>query len=172
MADSARGMARSMQVTIFDSADGVMLRTFAGGYSPQVTKSLDGRIWFTSVDGISMIDPDHLPTNQLPPPVHVAQLTADGRTHDEQTIAAGVQLPPLTRNLQIDYTALSLVAPERMKFRYQLEGHDKEWQDVGTRRQAFYADLPPGDYRFRVIAANNSGVWNQTGASLRFSIAP
>jgi signal transduction histidine kinase len=77
-----------------------------------------------------------------------------------------------TRDLQIDYTALSLSAPEKMRFRYKLERHDIEWQDVGTRRQAFYNDLRPGRYRFRVIAANNSGVWNETGATLDFSIAP
>jgi signal transduction histidine kinase len=81
-------------------------------------------------------------------------------------------LPPLTRDLQIDYTALSLTAPEKMRFRYRLEGHDRAWREVGTRRQAFYTDLPPGDYRFNVIASNNDGVWNEQGASLDLSIAP
>ena len=82
------------------------------------------------------------------------------------------RLPALVRDLQIDYTALSLVAPEKNTFRVMLEGRDAEWQDVGTRRQAFYTDLGPGDYRFRVIASNNSGVWNDAGATLEFSIAP
>ena len=77
-------------------------------------------------------------------------------------------LPALVRDLQIDYTALSLVAPEKMRFRYKLEGCDRDWQDVGSRRQAFYTDLAPGNYRFRVIAANNSGVWNEAGAIARF----
>src|SRR5262245_58375682 len=83
-----------------------------------------------------------------------------------------LRLPPLTRSLQIDYTALSFVAPEEMQFRYMLEGRDTEWQSVGTRRQAFYDNLPPRQYRFRVIASNNDGAWNETGASLDFSIAP
>ena len=78
----------------------------------------------------------------------------------------------LTRDLEIDYTALSLVAPEKIRFRYKLEGYDGDWQDVGNRRQAFYTNLSPTNYRFRVIACNNSGVWNETGASLNFSIAP
>ena len=79
-----------------------------------------------------------------------------------------LRLPPLIRDLQIDYTALSLVAPEKMRFRYKLEGRDRDWQDVGTRRQAFYTDLPRARYRFRVMAANNSGVWNETGATVDF----
>ena len=83
-----------------------------------------------------------------------------------------MRLPPLIRDLQIDYTALSLVAPEKTFFRYMLEGYDRDWQDAGKRRQAFYNNLPPGTYRFRVMACNNSGVWNETGTFLDFSIAP
>jgi PAS domain S-box-containing protein len=84
----------------------------------------------------------------------------------------GLRLPALTRELEIDYTALSFVAPQKVRFRYKLEGHDSEWQDPGTRRQAFYSDLPPANYRFRVIASNNDGVWNEEGATLAFSVAP
>ncbi|HXR10039.1 MAG TPA: triple tyrosine motif-containing protein, partial [Candidatus Acidoferrales bacterium] len=80
--------------------------------------------------------------------------------------------PARVRDLEIDYTALSLVAPEKMKFRYQLEGYDRDWQDAGNRRQAFYTNLPPRNYRFRVRASNNSGMWNEAGAFLDFSIAP
>ena len=81
-------------------------------------------------------------------------------------------MPPLARNLQIDYTALSFVAPEKVRFRYKLEGLDSDWRDAGNRRQAFYNNLPPRKYRFRVIACNNSGVWNEQGAALDFAIAP
>src|SRR5262249_81117 len=82
------------------------------------------------------------------------------------------RLPPLVRNLTIDYTALSLVAPEKNRFRYKLEGHDPDWVDAGDRRQAFFNDLRPRTYRFRVMASNNSGVWNEAGASFEFSSAP
>jgi signal transduction histidine kinase len=135
--------------------------------------SSDGKVWFMSREGVSVIDPARLTINTLPPPVHIEQVIADRQTYD-RTSARGesLRLPPLTRDLQIDYTALSLVAPEKMQFRYQLEGYDRNWQDVGNRRQAFYANLPPREYRFRVIAANNSGVWNEAGASLAFSVAP
>jgi signal transduction histidine kinase len=81
-------------------------------------------------------------------------------------------LPPLVRDLEIDYTALSFVAPERVRFRYKLEGRDRDWQEAGNRRQAFYTDLSPRDYRFRVMACNNDGVWNEAGAFLDFAIAP
>ena len=111
--------------------------------------------------------------NALPPPVYIERVVADRNAYEAaSSVGQPMQLPPLVRDLQIDYTGLSLVAAERMRFRYQLEGHDAGWQDVGTRRQAFYNDLRPGSYRFRVIAANNSGVWNETGATLDFSIAP
>ena len=83
-----------------------------------------------------------------------------------------MRLPPLTRNLQIDYVGLSFVAPQKIRFRYRLDGRDDAWQEPGTRRQAFYNDLRPGTYRFHVIASNNDGVWNEEGASLEIVVAP
>jgi signal transduction histidine kinase len=87
-------------------------------------------------------------------------------------MSSNLRLPPLIRDLEIDYTALSLVAPEKIGFRVKLEGRDPDWKDVGNDRKAFYNDLPPRNYRFRVMACNNSGVWNEAGASFDFSIAP
>jgi signal transduction histidine kinase len=105
--------------------------------------------------------------------VHIEQIIADRKTYEMTSYEKGdLRLPPLVRDLEIDYTALSLVAPERNQFRYKLEGYDGDWQRVGARRQAFYTQLSPGNYRFRVVASNNSGVWNEKGASLDFSIAP
>ena len=138
-------------------------------YSPRVTKSADGKLWFVAGDGVSVVDPRHLPFNKLPPPVHIEQITADRKTYEPRS---NRRLPALTRDLEIDYTALSLVAPEKNRFKYKLEGYDRDWQDAGNRRQAFYSNLSPRNYRFRVIASNNSGVWNETGDSLEFSIAP
>ena len=164
---------RKINVTVFDSTDGVSGRADRGGYSPPVAKTADGKLWFVTGDGVSVIDPYHLHVNKLPPPVQVEQITADRKTYDASSDVSGhLRLPPLTRDLEIDYTALSLVAPEKNLFRYKLEGHERDWQEVGNRRQAFYNDLPPGNYRFRVIASNNSGVWNEQGAALDFSIAP
>ena len=164
---------RVIAATVFDGSDGVRVRGEATADSPQVAKSMDGKLWFAGYDGVRVVDPRHLPFNRLPPPVHVEQIIADRKTYDVTSDPNGqVRLPPLIRDLQIDYTALSLVAPEKMRFRYKLEGWDRDWEDVGTRRQAFYNNLPPRSYRFRVIASNNSGVWNETGAALDFSIAP
>jgi hypothetical protein len=113
--------------------------------------------------------PRHLPFNKLPPPVHIEQITADRKTYET---SSNLRLPPLVRDLEIDYTALSLVAPEKNRFRVKLEGRDPDWKDVGNERKAFYNDLPPRNYRFRVMACNNSGVWNEAGASFDFSIDP
>jgi len=116
-----------------------------------------------------MIDPNHLTRNALPPPVHVEGIIADRKNYSP---GKEVRLPPLTRDLEIDYTALSFVAPQRVRFRYRLEGRDAAWEEPGTRRQAFYTDLRPGRYQFRVIACNSDGVWNEAGATLDFSVEP
>jgi ligand-binding sensor domain-containing protein len=163
----------TIHATVFDSSDGVRSLLKFLGFSPVVAKTSDGKLWFLPMDGVSVIDPHHLAFNKLPPPVHVEQVIADRKTYEASSSANGqLHLPPRIRDLQIDYTALSLVAPEKVLFRYKLEGWDRDWQDVGTRRQAFYSNLPPRNYRFRVIACNNSGVWNEAGTFLEFSIAP
>ena len=159
----------NIQTTVFDTSDGVRSRALPGQYGRKVTKSLDGKIWFSPPDGVSVIDPRHVPFNKLPPPVYVEQITADDKKYDA---SQGLRLPPRVRDLSINYTALSLVVPEKVLFRYKLEGWDRDWRNVGNRRRAFYTNLSPGHYRFRVTACNNSGVWNKAGAFLDFSIAP
>ena len=161
----------SIQMVVFDSSDGVRSISSSSHFSPLVAKSADGRLWFCGLDGVNVVDPNHLSFNNLPPQVHVEQLIADRKTYDA-TSNGNLPLPPLIRDLQIDYAALSLVAPEKIRFRYKLEGYDRDWQDVGNRRQAFYTNLPPRHYRFRVMACNNSGVWNETGTYFDFTIAP
>jgi signal transduction histidine kinase/ligand-binding sensor domain-containing protein len=167
---------RTIQATVFDSSDGVRSLSSPGHYHPQVAKTPDGKLWFLPWDGVSVIDPHHIPFNKLPPPVHIEQVTADRKTYWQNlsgdASSSHPRLPPLVRDLTIDYTALSFVAPEKVLFRYKLEGHDPDWQNVGARRQAFFNDLSPGNYRFRVAACNNSGVWNEAGTFLDFSIAP
>ena len=104
---------RTIQITVFDSSDGVRSHAIASGYSPRVAKSTDGKIWFLPFDGVSVIDPHHLPFNKLPPPVHIEEITADRKTYET---SSNLRLPPLVRDLEIDYTALSLVAPEKDPF--------------------------------------------------------
>ena len=160
---------RTIQATVFDIFDGVKSHANAYRFQFPCRQVRGWKIWFLPLDGVSVIDPRHLSFNQLPPPVHIEQITADRKIYDA---SSRVRLPPLVRDLEIDYTALSLVAPEKNRFRVKLEGRDSGWKDVGNQRKAFYNDLPPRDYRFRVMASNNNGVWNQAGASFDFSIAP
>jgi ligand-binding sensor domain-containing protein/signal transduction histidine kinase len=167
---------RAIQATVFDSSDGVRSLSGPGHYHPQVAKTPDGKLWFLPWDGVSVIDPRHISFNKLPPPVHIEQVTADRKTYWQNlsgdASSSRPRLPPLVRDLTIDYTALSFVAPEKVLFRYKLERMDHDWQDAGNRRQAFYTNLSPGNYRFRVAACNNNGVWNEAGTFLDFSIAP
>jgi len=171
--DEDKYAKRNIQAMVLDVSDGVTGRVYPIGYSPQVARSADGRLWFPALDGVSVVDPKHLPFNSLQPPVQIEGITADGKTLDAALVAnRPLRLPALTRDLRIEYTALSFVAPEKVLFRYKLESWDRDWQDAGTRRRAFYNSLPPGNYRFRVMACNNSGVWNEAGAFLDFVIAP
>jgi len=159
------------------SADHLDARDGLPGFSaeripePSIAESREGRLWFATTKGIAWLDPAKLQENRnrLPPPVMISSIFSNGKTY---VSSKDLTLPAHTEKLEIDYTALSLAIPERVLFRYMLDGVDKEWQDAGTRRQAFYTGLPPGRFRFHVIACNNDGVWNEDGAVLDFSIAP
>jgi signal transduction histidine kinase len=158
-----------MQGASFDATDGLrglppQLEPF-----PTATRSTDGRLWFSTGVGVAVIDPRHWPKNVVSPPVTIEALKADDRI---LTPSPGLRLRPRTRSLQFDYAALSLTAPERVQFRYKLEGYDDDWRGPVSSRQVAYTNLPPGTYRFRVTACNNDGVWNDAGAALAFSVAP
>ena len=169
-ADGDQATKHTVHPTVFDSTDGVRLHEISyHAYNPPVTKTVDGKIWFVPEDGVSVIDPRHLPFNKLPPPVHIEKIMADANSYDATN---GLRLPPLVRTLKIDYTALSLAVPEKVRFRYRLEGQDSDWREVANERQVQYTNLAPGHYTFRVIACNNDDVWNDRGAFLDFSIAP
>ena len=157
-----------IQFTVFDSADGVRSHALLTGYTPRVSKSADGKLWFAHFNSVTVVDPRHLNLNKIAPPVHIEKLTADGKEYD----AAHERLPPRTRDLEIDYTALSLAAPEKTEFRVKLDGQDNDWRVPVNPRHSHYTNLAPGAYRFRVIASNNSGVWNEQGDTLEFSVDP
>lgn len=161
----------AISTTIFGASDGVRSTALPIGFSPAATRLPDGRLWFATTSGVGIVDPRHLPFNSLPPPVHIEQIVADRQPY-EMAAGASTRLPPRVHDVQIDYTALSLVAPEEVRFRYKLDAVDRDWREVGARRQAFYTDLPPGHYTFRVTASNSSGVWNETGATADFVVAP
>jgi signal transduction histidine kinase len=160
--------AYPVQYELYNSLDGLPGSFHDAAPRSREILGSDGRIWFSSTKGIAWIDPTAVSKNMLPPPVAIRALKSGGKEYS----ATGATLPPLTEAVEIDYTALSLSIPERVLFRYKLEGVDKDWESPGTRRAAFYTRLGPGSYRFQVIACNNDGVWNEAGAHLNFTIAP
>ena len=152
---------------VFDVLDGAMPQTST--FQPGVSKSPDGRLWFVNDAVVQMVNPGMLRMNTVVPPVHIEGLRADRKDYPAGSVA---QLAARSRDIEISYTALSFAVPEKVRFRYRLDGRDQQWNDAGTRRQAYYSDLPPGEYRFQVTASNNDGVWNEQGAMLTFVIAP
>ncbi len=158
------------EVRIFDVRDGLPSSPTALRPNPPVVEAADGTLWFSFPGGLGYIDPAHLVRNTLPPPVLITGIAAAG--WNWPPYQHNIRLPVGTTQLRIAYTANTFSVPERVHFRYRLEGLDPGWQDVGNRREAVYTNVSPGTYRFRVIASNNDGVWNLTGATFSFTILP
>jgi signal transduction histidine kinase len=156
-----------VQTHVYDVLDGA--RPQGGPSFNSAAYSLDGRVWFASGFVLQMVDPSRLLQKAPPAPAYIESLFADRK---EFKATPNLKVPPNPRDLQIDYTSPTFTIPQKVKFRYRLDGYDHDWHEAGTRRQAFYTDLPPGKYSFRVIASNSDGVWNERGAKLDFSVAP
>ena len=153
----------------YGPADGTLTRECSGGGHPAGWKTSDGRIWFATIKGLAVIDPENIPLNTSPPPIAIEQLFIDNQS---VSLTQNLTLSPSTSRLDFYYTALSFIAPENVRFKYKLEGFDHNWIDGGARRVASYTNLRPGNYKFRVIAANNDGVWNESGAAVGFYLQP
>ncbi len=172
----AGGSAQSIPVLSYGTADGMKIRECSRGGHPAAWKMTDGTLWFATLEGVSSINPAQAPENRLPPPVVIESFAVDGNVHSLN--GASTRSPsswavkPGAARLEFHYAGLSFVAPQKVRYRYRLAGFDRGWIDAETRRTAFYTNLPPGGYRFQVLAANNDGVWNQSGASLDFRIQP
>ncbi len=170
--DFAAGRISAIHSVAYSEADGLRTSEFNGGSQPAGTKTRDGRLWFPTIKGVAVLDPAKLTINEVPPPVRIEEVLVDQRT-----VAAGpgdrrAELAPGAREFEFRYTALSFLAPERIRFRYRLEGFDDDWVEAGNRRTAFYTNLTPGSYRFRVIAANADGVWNEVGDAAELFLRP
>jgi ligand-binding sensor domain-containing protein/signal transduction histidine kinase len=170
----AGGPASSIAVTAYGTADGMNIRECSGGGHPAAWKLADGSLWFATLDGVSFLDPDHAPENRVPPPVVLEKVLVDDQVRSPVVRGLDQELTvkPGANRLEFQYAGLSFVAPRKVEYRYQLQGFDRNWIEAGTRRAAFYTNLPPGKYRFRVLAANNDGVWNTTGASFDLRLLP
>jgi signal transduction histidine kinase/ligand-binding sensor domain-containing protein len=154
---------------IFGFLDGLAAPLQRSTAGPALVQSSDGLLWFATTQGLVFVDPRRIPKNTVPPPVSITSVVANSKSYIP---TSGLALPARVRNLQIDYAGLSLAIPERVKYRYMLEGYETDWQEAGARGQAFYTNPGPGSYTFRVMAANPDGLWNESGATIGFSIAP
>ena len=182
--ESARGVFRVPKQQLNDVAEGRIARVHSeafgvehgfrctvgvAGTSPAGFRGRDGLLWFGTNAGLSVVDPKRLAPNPLPPPVHIERVAVDDRPFD---VWGRIAAPPGRGDVAFKYAGLSFLAPEKMRFRYRLEGYDRDWIEAGPRRVAYYTNIPPGRYRFRVIASNNDGVWNETGAAADLELAP
>jgi signal transduction histidine kinase/ligand-binding sensor domain-containing protein len=156
----------------FGTADGLRSRETAINSHPSAWRSRDGHLWFATPKGLVEVDPEHFPVNTVPPPVALARFAVDDVDQPLRGAALSVVVPAGHVHFQFDYAGLSFTAPQKVRYRYMLEGFDKGWTEAGSRRTAYYTSLPPRRYTFRVQAANNDGVWNTTGAALTFELRP
>jgi len=164
----ADGKIPSVATLAFGESDGMRSRE-CNGNSPGAIQASDGRFWYSTLQGVAIIDPNHIAFNRRPPPVVLERVLSDGKALPPR---GGVRVAPGRGGLEFHYTALSYLAPAQVRFRYRLEGFDRDWVEAGTRRIAYYTNIPPGRYTFRVTACNNDGVWSASGASLAFRLAP
>jgi signal transduction histidine kinase len=178
----ADGKLSEVHFLSYGISDGLPTLECSGGLQPAGCRTADGHLWFPTTKGLVTVDPRRVPTNALPPPVIIEELRVDDELHDptprilqpsvNASPSSPLVLPPGRHRLEFHYTGLSFVGPEKVRFKHRLEGLDQRWIDAGTRRTANYSYLPPGDYRFRVIACNNDGLWNEQGATFGFMVSP
>ncbi|HEY6121416.1 MAG TPA: two-component regulator propeller domain-containing protein [Pyrinomonadaceae bacterium] len=159
----------SIPSAIYGTADGMLTRECSGGGHPSGWRGRDGKLWFSTIKGVAMIDPEMIKINHQAPPVAIEQVRVD-----DQLINPNVktEFPPGKTRFEFVYAGLSFISPEAIRFKYKLEGFDRDWVDGGSRRIASYTNVPAGHYKFMVIAANNDGIWNTTGASFGFYLKP
>jgi ligand-binding sensor domain-containing protein/signal transduction histidine kinase len=167
--DYAAGRSHALSPVVYGTADGMTTRECSGGGHPSAWRGGDGRLWFSTIKGVAMIDPERVAVNDEPPPTVIEQVRVDG-----EPVAAGpnLEFAPGTSRFDFSYAGLSFVAPEKVRFKYKLEGFDRDWIDGGDRRVANYTNLGPGEFTFMVVACNNDGVWSQTPARFAFALRP
>jgi ligand-binding sensor domain-containing protein/signal transduction histidine kinase len=157
-------------IATYGSSDGMPTEEMSSSGHPGAWRAVDGRLWFATRKGVAIVDPTNLRENHMPPSVVIERFTVDDT--GLKGTGAEITIPPGHVQYGFEYAGLSYVSPSRVRYRYILEGFDKQWTQAGSRRNAFYTNLPPRHYRFRVQAANEDGIWNETGAEVAFAIKP
>ncbi len=165
----AEGRRHRIASVSFGKAEGIKVTESSGPAQPAGCIDGRGRLWFPTIRGVAVFDPDRLRTNPVAPPVVIEQVQIDGHAYAADRPCTA---PPGEGNIEIDYTAISFLLTDKVAFKYQLEGYDRDWVSAGARRSAFYTNLPPGSYVFRVIACNGDEVWNFRGAAFSFRLRP
>lgn len=169
----ANGTKNSVQCLTYGMSDGMPTLECSGGMQPAGGKTPDGRLWFGTSRGLVVVNPLEVKMNTLPPPVTIETVLVDGKVVGDESPSAGrLEIPPGQHRLEFQYAGLSYSAPEKVRFKHRLEGLDSDWVEAGNNHVANYNYIPPGQYTFHVIACNNDGVWNETGAALAFAILP
>jgi signal transduction histidine kinase len=156
----------------FTTADGLISRETATNSHPSAWQGRDGRLWFATPKGLETVDPARFPVNPVPPPVALVRFAVDDVSQPLGGTGSSIRVPAGHNHFQFEYAGLSFVAPQKVRYRFMLEGFDHAWTEAGSRRTAYYTNIPPGHYTFRVQAANNDGVWNTQGATLLFELRP
>ncbi len=165
----ADGGAMAVPVQSFGVSDGMYSDECNGGYQASSTRTPDGKLWFPTTAGVVMVDPRFLPVNTIPPTVVLDRVRID---NIEGETRGGADYAPGNGELEFQFSGLSFAAPERVRYRYMLEGFNQSWIDAASRREAYYTNIDPGTYRFRVIASNADGVWSEAGVDYAFTLRP
>lgn len=166
----SNGSATPLSVLAFGQADGMENPQCTGGFHPAGLRARNGQLWFSTVKGLVLVEPNRLSRNELPPSVLLEEVRLDGASLSDSN--ALLRIPHAATRLEFQFTATSLTAPERNRFRHRLEGLDPGWVEDGEQRAAAYHRLPPGKYRLHVTACNGDGVWNPVGATLDLRVLP
>lgn len=165
----AEGRVERITSVAYDTTDGMKSAESSAFMQPAASKAPDGRLWFATDKGVVVVDPDNITVNRTPPPVLIEEMVVD---HQRVPIGQDIRLSPGRQRFEFHYTGLSLLVPKKVRFKYKLDGYDRDWIDAGVQRIATYANIRPGPYTFRVKGCNNDGVWNEAGASLAFYLEP
>ena len=167
--DFADGKIAKINSVGYGKEDGMLSNECNGGRQPASLRDKEGRFWFPTQEGVAIVDPKAERPNPMPPTVVIEDVLVEREPVD---LRGGTSIEPGKQNIEIRYTGISLIKSDQIKFKYLLEGHDEDWIDAGTRRTAYYSYLPPGNYTFKVKAANSDGVWNENGAELKIELKP